>query len=112
MLSMNALAWVGLFIIVGVILRAKVPFLKKNLVPASVIGGVIGFIVVNLGVLSDATVNDFSGIAGTLWSFSFANMGLTLAVKTKKKTTGKTLKERMEDSRFSGGIFNRSSDGA
>lgn len=102
MLSMNALAWVGLFIIVGVILRAKVPFLKKNLVPASVIGGVIGFIVVNLGVISDATVNDFSGIAGTLWSFSFANMGLTLAVKTKKKTTSKTLKERMEDSQFSG----------
>lgn len=42
MISMNALAWTGVFIVVGVILRAKIPFLCSNLVPASVIGGVLG----------------------------------------------------------------------
>ena len=42
MISMDALAWTGLFIIVGVVLSAKVTFLKNNLVPASVIGGVLG----------------------------------------------------------------------
>ncbi len=103
MISMNALAWTGLFIVVGVVLRATVPFLRKNLVPASVIGGVIGLIVMQTGLISNATAGDFSSIAGTLWSFSFANMGLTLASAKKSKSVGKrSLKERMADSQFSG----------
>ena len=53
MLSMNALAWTGLFIVLGVILRAKIPFFKNNLVPASVIGGILGFIAVNVGLVVD-----------------------------------------------------------
>ena len=69
MISMDALAWTGLFIIVGVVLRAKVPFLKNNLVPASVIGGVLGFIVMNTGLITDAAAGDFGSIAGILWSF-------------------------------------------
>ena len=51
MISMNALAWTGVFIVIGVVLRAAVPFLRNNLVPASVIGGVIGFIVIQTGVI-------------------------------------------------------------
>ena len=90
MTSMNALAWTGVFIVIGVVLRAAVPFLRNNLVPASVIGGVIGFIVIQTGVIYNATVDDFSNIAGLLWSFSFANMGLTLAAQ-KKTTTKKGL---------------------
>lgn len=102
MLSMNALAWTGLFIVVGVILRAKIPFLKNNLVPASVIGGVIGFIVMNLGAITNASFDDFNAIAGQLWTFSFANMGLTVALTKKSDNKGKSLKERMADSQFSG----------
>lgn len=102
MLSMNGLAWTGLFIVVGVILRAKVPFLRNNLVPASVIGGVIGFIIMNTGVIKDVSFGDFGGIAGTLWAFSFANMGLTLAGAKKKEKVKRPLKERMMDSQFSG----------
>lgn len=102
MISMDALAWTGLFIIVGVVLRAKVPFLKKKLVPASVIGGVLGFIIMNTGLITDAAVGDFGSIAGILWSFSFANMGLTLAAPKQGGETKRTLKERMADSQFSG----------
>ena len=102
MISMDALAWTGLFIIVGVVLRAKVPFLKNNLVPASVIGGVLGFIVMNTGLITDAAAGDFGSIAGILWSFSFANMGLTLAVAKQGGEKKRTLKERMADSQFSG----------
>ena len=32
MISMAALAWTGIMIIAGVVLRAKVPFLRNNLV--------------------------------------------------------------------------------
>lgn len=102
MISMDALAWTGVFIVIGVVLRAAVPFLRNNLVPASVIGGVIGFIVIQTGVIYNATVDDFSSIAGLLWSFSFANMGLTLAAKKKTTNKKRPLKERMADSQFSG----------
>ncbi len=102
MLSMNALAWTGLFIVLGVILRAKIPFFKNNLVPASVIGGILGFIAVNVGLVVDADVNEFGTIAGQLWSFSFANMGLTLAAKKVEKKGKRTMQERMADSQFSG----------
>lgn len=102
MLSMNGLAWTGLFIVIGVILRAKVPFLRNNLVPASVIGGVIGFIVMNTGIIKDVAFSDLGSIAGILWSFSFANMELTLAAGKKKSKVKKPLKERMADSQFSG----------
>ncbi len=102
MISMNAIAWTGLFIIIGVVLRAKVPFLRNNLVPASVIGGVIGFIIMNTGVITNATVGDFGSIAGQLWTFSFANMALTLPLVLGKKKVKGSLKERLADSQFSG----------
>ena len=103
MISMNALAWAGLFIVVGVVLRAAIPFLRNNLVSASIIGGVIGFLVMQTGFIKNATAGDFSSIAGLLWSFSFANMGLTLAAKRKVSgTEKKSLKERLADSQFSG----------
>lgn len=102
MLSMNGLAWTGVFIIIGVLLRSKISFLRSNLVPASVIGGIIGFIIMNTGMIKDTTFSNFGDIAGILWSFSFANMGLTLAAKKKSKDTKKPLKERMADSQFSG----------
>ena len=103
MISMNALAWAGLFIVVGVVLRAAILFLRNNLVSASIIGGVIGFLVMQTGFIKNATAGDFSSIAGLLWSFSFANMGLTLAAKRKVSgTEKKSLKERLADSQFSG----------
>ncbi len=102
MISMNGLAWTGFFIVIGVILRAKVSIFRNNLVPASVIGGLIGFIIMQTGIITNAEPADFSAIAGILWSFSFANMGLTLAAKRKKTNTNKSFKERMADSQFSG----------
>lgn len=102
MISMNAIAWVGLFIVLGVVLRAKVPFFRNNLVPASVIGGLIGFAVMNTGVITTASAGDFGSIAGNLWSFSFASLALTLSTTKKAPKLQQTMKERMQNSQFSG----------
>lgn len=102
MISMNAIAWTGLFIVIGVILRANVKWLRNNLVPASVIGGVLGMLIMQTGIVWNATSDQFTTIAGQLWSFSFANMGLTLAVKKIESKKNKTMKEKMADSQFSG----------
>ena len=44
-----AFAWLSLFILIGVALRAKVSLFQKALLPSSIIAGVIGFIFINLG---------------------------------------------------------------
>ena len=104
MISMAALAWTGIMIIAGVVLRAKVPFLRNNLVPASVIGGVIGLIVMNLGFITDCTVGEFGDIVNLLWIFTFANMGVTLAAKkeTVKTEDGQSFRQKLANSQFSG----------
>ena len=63
MISMNALAWTGVFIVIGVVLRAAVPFLRTIWFPQASLEVVIGFIVIQTGVIYNATVDDFSNIA-------------------------------------------------
>ena len=48
MSALIAFSWIGIMLLVGMILRAKIPFLANILMPASVIGGVIGFILMNI----------------------------------------------------------------
>ena len=43
-LAMLSLAIIGVMLCIGMLLRAKIPFIGKMLIPASVIGGIIGFI--------------------------------------------------------------------
>lgn len=40
--------WIGFFLLLGVYLRANIPFLRKYLVPASIIGGVLAFLIFNI----------------------------------------------------------------
>ncbi|SDP34173.1 sodium/glutamate symporter [Desulforhopalus singaporensis] len=47
----NILAVVGLMLVIGVVLRAKIKVLQNFLIPAAIIGGAIGFILVNTGVI-------------------------------------------------------------
>ena len=49
---MMTFSWIGIMLLVGMVCRAKIPLLSIILMPASVIGGMIGFILMNLGVLS------------------------------------------------------------
>ena len=48
---LGALGWTGLFLLIGTIIRAKVKFFQTFLFPASLIGGIIGFFVLNAGWL-------------------------------------------------------------
>ena len=44
-----AFCWISAMLLVGTVLRAKVPLFQKYLVPASLIGGLAGFVLMNLG---------------------------------------------------------------
>lgn len=106
MAVMSAVAWAGIFLLIGVFLRAKVPFLRNNLVPASVIGGILGMIVMNTGFITDCTTKEFASITGILFNFTFANMGVTMAAKRikEKKIKGVKFRERISNSFWSGSL--------
>lgn len=106
---MTAIAWIGVMFLIAVVLRAKIPFLGKMLVPACLIAGVIGFIGMNVIGLEGTTAADYSVISGQLYNFLFINLGLTVADKTLKKDTAVHLKkgfahfrETIKHSMFSG----------
>ena len=48
---LQAFGWIGLCLLVGVFLRLKVPLFQKLLLPSAIIGGLVGFVLMNLGVL-------------------------------------------------------------
>lgn len=108
MAVMTAVAWIGVMFLVAMLLRAKVSFIGKAMIPACVIAGIIGFIFINLTGLSGTTNAEYNLISGQLYTFLFINMGLTLAAKhadTQKKEkirSFRQLRSRMGDSMMSG----------
>ena len=45
---LGALCWIGMLLMLGTLIRAKVPLFQKLLFPSSLIGGLIGFVLINL----------------------------------------------------------------
>lgn len=72
----------------GMFIRAKIPFFRHMLMPASVIGGLLGFIAMNVIFtrvnVSGVSINDFSNIVDVFFVMSFISIGLTGGKKKKK----------------------------
>lgn len=85
---MMAFGWASVMLGVGMLLRAKNPFLQRMLVPASVIGGVFGFVFMNfcvnhkINVGTDAKV--YTEVVNHLFTVSFISISLTGGSKEKK----------------------------
>ncbi|MDD3277294.1 MAG: sodium/glutamate symporter [Lachnospiraceae bacterium] len=85
----------SLMLCLGMALRGKLRFFQKTLMPVSVIGGVLGFLLVNLLLVNvnigGVSVTDFSSIVDVFFVFSFISIGLTGG---KKKSRAKTEEEK------------------
>ena len=82
----------------GMLIRAKVPFFRNILMPSSVIGGIIGFILMNVIIIQSkidfVSTTDFSNIVDVFFIMSFISIGLTGSKKKKepkKKKSGNGL---------------------
>ena len=92
----GAFLWVSLFLAIGTLLRAKIKAFQKLLVPASLLGGLVGFVFMNLGLIGiptpegwvDIPTGTFGVMTFHLFAFSFVGVGL---MKGSKGTTSKTL---------------------
>ena len=81
-----AFGWIAAMMLLGTLIRAKVRFFQKYLVPSSLIGGLIGFVLVSLGWVGIPEVGKgwtsippapFGLIAFHLFSFGFVAIGLS-----------------------------------
>ncbi len=74
--------WVGSLLLLGVLLRSKIPFFRHYLVPSCLIGGIVGFILVNLGWVN-IPKEAFATAAFHLFSLSNISIGLTVGGQLK-----------------------------
>lgn len=107
---MTTLGWIGIMFLIGCIVRAKVKPVGDMLIPACLIGGVVGAILMNATGLAGATQAAASTISGQLYTFMFINLGLTVPLPRDEKTaiTGQGgiqgLRQKMGRSMLSGVI--------
>ena len=77
---MIAFGLASIMLCIGTFLRAKIPFLRNMLVPASVIAGILGFIVMNLVAYFDINIgtdaNMYTDIVNYLFTVSFISISL------------------------------------
>ena len=87
---MMAFGLAAIALLLGVVLRAKVPVFRNMLVPASVIAGVLGLIFMNtvpmLGLELGTDAGMFATMVNQLFTLSFISIGLT-SVKTSEGST-------------------------
>ena len=81
-----AFAFMASMIVVGVILRARIAWFRRNLMPASLIGGIVGFLLVTSG-LSPFKPADFTVFAFHFFTLSFMSLVLTGA-KPEARSSG------------------------
>ncbi len=68
--------WISLMLVIGGILRYKVRLLQSMLIPGSAIGGILGYILINTGVIQVST-SMLQVFAAQLFIISFISLGLT-----------------------------------
>ncbi|MFT5208493.1 MAG: ESS family glutamate:Na+ symporter [Flavobacterium sp.] len=79
-----AFAFLVSMILFGTILRAKINFLQTNLVPASLIGGVLGFVLISSGLSLGLQNTDFTAFAFHFFTLSFMSLVLTGSEKSSE----------------------------
>ena len=74
--SMIVFSWLACMLIVGVVLRANIPFLQRFLFPSCLVGGVVGLVLIHTPVMNIAVFN-LETFAYHFFNISFISVGLT-----------------------------------
>ena len=72
-----AFAFLAMMLLAGTVLRARLPFLQSALVPASLIGGVLGFTLLATGLALGHESGDFAAFTFHFFTLSFMSLCLT-----------------------------------
>jgi ESS family glutamate:Na+ symporter len=77
--------WLACMLIIGIVLRAKIPLFQRYLLPSCLIGGIIGFIIINTRAIK-VSVSDLETFAYHFFNVSFISLGLTGGDRQGKKS--------------------------
>lgn len=86
----GAFIWISILLVCGAFLRNKLPFLQHKLIPSSLIGGVIGFVLLNTGLIGMPTAEGWMAIPPKVFGvmvfhlFAFGFVGIGLLQQDKK----------------------------
>jgi len=86
--SMLVFGSLAIMLLIGVLLRAKVYIFQRFLIPSCLIGGVLGLLIINGGVLKLA-VTDLETFAYHFFNISFISVGLTNSANQSPHSTQK-----------------------
>ena len=81
--SMIVFGWLASMLLIGVPLRAKIPFFQKFLFPSCLIGGITGLILINTQVIK-IVASDLETFAYHFFNISFISVGLTRSNNQEK----------------------------
>ena len=79
--------FLSIMLLLGTLLRAKVPFVQRYLFPSCLLGGVMGIILVNLNLVKIST-SQLETMAYHFFNISFISLGLTRDNDTQAQTVG------------------------
>ncbi|HEY5680909.1 MAG TPA: sodium/glutamate symporter [Pseudomonadales bacterium] len=82
-----AFAFMVCMLLAGTVLRAKVPLLRRALVPASLVGGILGFALVSAGLSFGYESSDFTVFTFHFFTLSFMSLCLTGGSRERGKNT-------------------------
>ena len=96
----GAFIWISILLVFGAFLRAKVSFLQNKLIPSSLIGGVVGFALMNTGLIGMPTPEGWMPISSKvfgvlvyhLFAFGFVGIGMMQQDKITAGTKSKWIR--------------------
>lgn len=84
--GMILFGWMASMLLIGVILRARIPFFQKFLFPSCLIGGIIGLLLVNFKIIQ-VPVSSLETYAYHFFNISFISVGLTASTQQEKQAS-------------------------
>ena len=82
-----AFGWLGVMLLIGIFLRAKVPFIQRLLFPSCLLGGLIGLAFLHSGIVKIET-SLLESFAYHFFNISFISVGLTVRTPEEKAAYG------------------------
>jgi len=84
--GMILFGWMASMLLIGVVLRAKIPFFQKFLFPSCLIGGIMGLLLVNFNLIQ-VSVSSLETYAYHFFNISFISVGLTASTAQEKRAS-------------------------
>ncbi|WP_218776935.1 sodium/glutamate symporter [Salinicola salarius] len=72
-----AFALIAALLVVGSLLRSRLPWLRASLIPGSIVAGIIGFVGLSSGLIPGYGPSDFTALAFHFFTLSFMSLCLT-----------------------------------